>query len=208
VSKKTVLITGGSGLIGNRLTEILLSKNYSVRILSRTKRSIKGADVFLWDVDQKYIDVAALINVDCIVHLAGAGIAEKKWTKKRKEELYNSRIKSSELLMQAIAANNTHPEAIVSASATGIYKPSSTTITEDSAKANDFAAELCKRGEEQSLLFKTNSIRTNILRFGIVLSSKGGFLKELVKPIRFFLLLYLAMENKLFLGFILMIYVT
>lgn len=184
---KTVLITGGSGLVGTYLIPLLSERGYKIRILSRTEKKIDGAETFLWDINKRYIDERAIVGTDYIVHLAGANISEKPWTEKRKKELYSSRIDSGKLLLKAISQVNSKPETIVCASAIGIYKPSVSPIDENSLLADDFAAGLCKEWEQQNLLFEKEAIRTVILRIGLVMSAKGGFLKEVLKPMKFFM---------------------
>src|ERR1700759_1948117 len=105
----TVLITGGTGLIGSALTKLLMRKGYDVIIVSRRKKdahptALKGGkggqlSTAYWDVAKQTIDEAAIGRSDYIIHLAGAAVAEKRWTKKRKEEIVSSRVKSGELLV-------------------------------------------------------------------------------------------------------------
>src|SRR6187549_2014346 len=99
---KNILITGASGLVGSRLTELLLEKGYHVSHLGRNKKT-GPVPSFMWNVEKRQIDSEAIANVDTIVHLAGAGVADKRWTKKRKKEILDSRTQSSELLVQTLA---------------------------------------------------------------------------------------------------------
>src|SRR5690348_5709197 len=103
---ETILVTGGTGMIGQALTQALVDKGYRVIILSRTEhRKTSNANMSFaeWDVKQQTIDKRAIESADHIIHLAGAGVADKRWTKKRKEEIANSRIKSGELLVTALS---------------------------------------------------------------------------------------------------------
>src|SRR5580765_6064095 len=105
-AQKTILITGGTGLIGKAITKALLEKNYSVIILTRDTSKDPAANENIsyakWDIENQYIDVEAFKKSDCIIHLAGANVGDKRWTKKRKMEIINSRVKSSELLVKAL----------------------------------------------------------------------------------------------------------
>lgn len=184
---KTILITGGSGFVGSHLIKHLKRKNYNVRILSRSKKSVEGVEVFLWDVNKMQIDERAVVGADYIVHLAGAGIADKKWTDERKKELYSSRIDSGKLILDVIEKTGHKPEAVVCASASGIYESSQQGINEGSPLANDFTGNLCCDWEQQNFKFESAGMRTIILRFGLVMSADGGVLKELLKPMKFFI---------------------
>jgi NAD dependent epimerase/dehydratase family enzyme len=95
---KKVLITGGTGLIGKRLTELLLKKGYEVAYLSRKKGSIPSVQVFEWDVSKGYIEEGALDNVHFLIHLAGAGVADERWTEERKKIIISSRTESIQLI--------------------------------------------------------------------------------------------------------------
>ena len=119
-----VLITGGTGLIGKNLTRHLTNNGYEVIILSRSldKTSENEKITFAnWNIDEQQIDGDAIAKADYIIHLAGAGVMEKKWTKKYKKEIVESRTKSSELLIRALQENTNHVKAIISASAIGWY---------------------------------------------------------------------------------------
>ncbi|HET8964195.1 MAG TPA: NAD-dependent epimerase/dehydratase family protein, partial [Chitinophagales bacterium] len=95
---KKILITGGSGLIGSRLTQLLHQNNFEVAWLSRGKKATSGVKLFHWDIEKQKIDIAAVLWADAIIHLAGAGIADERWTEKRKSEIINSRVNSIALL--------------------------------------------------------------------------------------------------------------
>ena len=116
----TILVTGSSGLIGRKLVQYLVSKNYKVHKLSRKKDYNKQHHYF-WDIDKGIVDESALIGVDHIIHLAGAGIADRRWTKKRKEEIIKSRVKSTEILFHEVFKLNVKPKTFISASAIGYY---------------------------------------------------------------------------------------
>lgn len=180
-----VLITGGTGLIGKKLSSLLESKGYEVRILSRTNNSNSLYKTFLWDVRQNTIDEKAFENLDFIIHLAGAGIADKKWSQKRKEEIIDSRVLSTSLLLNTVHKLKTPLKAFISASAVGFYGSITSTIIfeEDHKPANDFLGKVCRLWEESIFKFQKEGIRTVALRTGIVLSKDGGALKKMKTPI-------------------------
>ena len=177
-----ILITGGTGLVGKRLTQMLIDKNHEVLILSRTP---KNNNEFKWDVSSKYIDEKALINTDYIIHLAGAGIASKRWTKKRKQVIIDSRVKTANLLFDKITALKINLKGFISASGIGYYGAvNSEIIFEETAKVGtDFLGNTCNKWEQAAHQFSTQSIPVTILRTGIVLAKKGGALDKMKTPI-------------------------
>jgi len=185
---KTILITGGTGLIGNRLTELLLEKGHKVRYLSRNPQKTDKIPAYKWDIAKQEIDPQAFAGVDAIVHLAGAGIADKKWDKERKKVILESRTKSTQLLKKYLLETDHQIKAFVGASAIGYYGYDSGGVwkKEDSRFGDDFLATVTKAWEEEvdALAKECKTIRTVKLRIGIVLSENGGALKEMVKPIK------------------------
>lgn len=186
---QTVLITGGTGLIGNRLSEMLIARGYQVIILSRTKKkSNPGAVTFAeWDIKKGTIDIAALQSADYIIHLAGAGVVEKRWTAGYKQEIVSSRTESSKLILENLQRHSNQVKAIISASAIGWYGPDknpAAPFTETDRPFTDFLAQTCVEWEA-SISNPGNSIRTCRLRTGIVLGKSGGALAEFIKPVRF-----------------------
>ncbi|OJJ17175.1 TIGR01777 family protein [marine bacterium AO1-C] len=183
---KKILITGGTGLIGKRLTQFLLEKDYSVRYLSRSKRSIKGVEVFEWHPQEGKIDKEAFADIDGIVHLAGAGVADKRWTDSRKKEILESRTQSTTLLVSTIEALGISPEVFVGASAIGYYgiDTGEQLLDESSQAGGDFLANVTKQWEESSEEFTKKGIRAVKVRVGVVLSTESGALPKLLQPIR------------------------
>src|SRR5687768_8551284 len=104
-TSNNILITGASGLIGTRLTELLLRQKANVSHLGRHRKN-QGIQSYTWDVNRSQIDKEALKNVDTIIHLAGAGVADKRWTKDRKREILESRIHSGRLLFETLKKDN------------------------------------------------------------------------------------------------------
>ena len=181
-----ILITGASGLIGTRLTEMLLLKGHQVSHLGRSKKSgsIKS---FTWNVDLQQMDENALQGIDTIIHLAGAGVADKRWTEKRKQEILESRTRSTQLLFYALKKGNHQVTTFVSASAIGYYGfESNEELTEKSLAGNDFLANVTRHWEEEVGKIESLNIRVAKIRIGIVLSEKGGALKEMMLPVKFF----------------------
>src|SRR4051812_16752811 len=121
---KTVIITGGTGLIGKQLTALLIKKGYKVIIFSHSQQTSNGQNnpaTAHWDIRTGEIDKDVIAGADHIIHLAGAGVADKRWTKERKKEIVESRTKSSALLVKALQETQNNVTAVVSASATGWY---------------------------------------------------------------------------------------
>jgi uncharacterized protein (TIGR01777 family) len=183
-----ILITGGTGLVGTVVTELALQTGYQVSFLSRSAKSIPQVKVFQWDIAQKKIDIQAIEQADYIIHLAGAGVADKRWSDAYKQEILDSRIISTQLLQEAISKSIKKPKAIVAASAVGIYgfDTGDTLMQEDSRQGEGFLAEVTKKWEEELLKFENLGIRTAIMRIGIVLSTKGGALQKMMQPVQFF----------------------
>ena len=178
----TVLITGGKGLIGQLLSKKLTKKNFVVRILTRNPTN---NNEYKWNIKESYIDENAFENVTHIIHLAGAGIADKRWTTKRKKELINSRVKSTKLLIKKIEELEIPLQSFISASAIGYYGAitSDKIFKEEDKPANDFISEICTKWEKSVLQFQTIEIPTTILRTGIVLSKNGGALEKMNTPL-------------------------
>ncbi len=180
--KKNVLITGGSGFVGKNLTRLLIDSGYSVSILSRSKRE-DTADIFYytWDIQNQVIEDDAVLNADYIIHLAGANIAEKRWTNKRKEILINSREQSAILLLSVIKKHDKKLEVFISASAIGIYGAvnGETICEETTPAANDFLGLTCQKWEAVADMFGQQGIRTVKVRTGLVLGKNDGFLNKL-----------------------------
>ncbi|MEZ7901089.1 MAG: NAD-dependent epimerase/dehydratase family protein, partial [Flavobacteriales bacterium] len=116
-----ILITGGTGLIGKRLTEILLSKGHEVSILSRSKKQSEKVTFYTWDIAKQEIEKVAIQKADYIIHLAGANVGEGRWTDKRKKEIIDSRVQSGYLLLDAVKEHNPNLKGFISSSAVGYY---------------------------------------------------------------------------------------
>ncbi len=183
--KKNVLITGGTGFVGRKLTQQLLASEYTVSILTRSAKQ-NSNDVFYykWDIGKQEVDKEAVINADYIIHLAGANIADHRWTPRRKKEIIDSREKSIALIHTALVKYDKRPEAFISASAIGIYGAinGKAICTEKTAEANDFLGVTCKIWEAATDHIAALGIRTVKIRTGLVLGENEGILKKL-KPL-------------------------
>lgn len=181
---KIILLAGGSGLIGTRLAEILRAQQYSVRLLTRNPH---GLNEFKWNPLKGEIDEAALHNVDYVVNLAGAGIADKRWTASRKREIVESRVQAARVLAEAFQKMPEKPKVYVSASAIGFYGNSGERLMSetDAPVETTFMVECCRQWEAAADMVADIGIRTVKLRFGVVLSKDGGALAEILKPLRF-----------------------
>ena len=190
---QTVLISGGTGMVGRQLTKHLLKKGYQVIILTRKIPFLKDANpnisYALWNVADQTIDSEAVQKASCLIHLAGAGVVDKKWTKVYKDEIANSRTQSSALIIKALS-NHTHSiKTIISASAIGWYgedpSPNAKGFVEIDLAAKGFLGETCEKWEQSIEPVEKIGIRLVKLRIGIVLSNDGGALAEFKKPIQF-----------------------
>lgn len=178
---KNILITGGSGLVGKEITKILESKDYSVAWMSRSAQSQKS---FIWNVEKQQIDPEAIEWADAIIHLAGTGVAEKRWTPERKKDILESRTHSTQLLYKTIEKTKKRPSTFVSASAVGFYgfHAGTNLLDENSRAGSDFLAEVVIAWENEVKKMEALDLRTVILRTGIVLAEVGGALGEMLKP--------------------------
>jgi uncharacterized protein (TIGR01777 family) len=189
----TVLITGGTGMIGRALSAMLLERGYDVIVLTRdagASKERKGLSYAVWDVKQQTIDAAAVQQADYIVHLAGAGVADKRWSDKRKQEIVNSRTQSSALIVKALKEHANKVKAVVSVSGIGWYGPDPVVpnpkpFVETDPVATDFLGDTCRLWEDSIEPVALLGKRLVKLRTGVVLSNEGGALAEFKKPLRF-----------------------
>ena len=178
-----VAITGSTGLIGSALKPHLESFGHDVIRVVRSNPS--GTDVS-WSPAQGRIDPGALDGVDAVVHLAGAGIGDKRWTDDYKRELLDSRTKGTTLISEAIASATDGPEVLLSGSAIGIYGArGDEELTEVSSPGEGFLADICVQWEQATGVAEAAGTRVVHLRTGIVLSAKGGALKKQLPLFKF-----------------------
>ena len=183
-----VLITGATGLIGTELVSLLLQNGISVNYLTTSKNKIVNElnyNGFHWSPEKGIIDENCLMGVDSIINLAGANIS-KRWTNSYKQEIIESRLLSSALLFKAIKNNPNQVKQIVSASGTSIYPNSDTVIYDENSTQvnNSFLGNVVVKWEESVDKFASLGLKVCKLRTGIVLSTKGGALVEMLKTIK------------------------
>lgn len=178
-----VAVTGSSGLIGSALVPALEASGH--RVL-RICRRVATAPDLLWDPEAPTIDAGGLEGIGAVVHLAGEGIANKKWTPQQRDQILNSRIRGTDLLARTLAGLRTKPRVLVSASAIGFYGDrGDETLTEASASGDGFLAEVCRAWEDATAPAAAAGIRVVTARTGIVLSPEGGALAKMLTPFRF-----------------------
>ena len=188
---ETVLITGGTGLIGSTLSKTLTAKGYRVIILSRsipdTAASAAAANLSYarWDIKNQQIDIEAIQAADYIIHLAGAGVMDKKWTNEYKKEIISSRADSARLIVDSLIKHPNKVKAIISASAIGWYSATNAIHTEEETADDSFLGQTTKLWEDSMKTILQMDKRLVKLRIGIVLSKDGGALKEFMQPLKF-----------------------
>ncbi len=189
---QTVLITGGTGMVGQALTNYFIDKGYEVIVLTRSEKKSTRLHLSFakWDIENQYMDTGALQKADIIVHLAGESVATKRWTPKRKQEISDSRVQSGALLVKSLSENNHKVKTVISASAIGWYGPDTASSLQNGFSETDpfdpsFLGTTCKQWEESVQAINQLGIRLVTFRIGIVFNKRGGALAEFIKPARF-----------------------
>jgi uncharacterized protein (TIGR01777 family) len=186
----TVIITGGTGLIGTALSTFLVSRGFQIIILSRNPKAYRssspGISYAAWNIDQQSTNEEAFQKAKYVIHLAGAGVADKPWTDKRKKEIVESRTRGSALLVKAISRIPNEIVSVVSASAIGWYKPNlSGLAVETDPPDPGFLGKTCSAWENSVQPVTELGKKLVILRTGIVLSNEGGAFPAFAKPVRY-----------------------
>ena len=185
-----ILITGASGLIGTKLSELCLSRGYEVNYLTTKKDKIQNKPNykgFYWSTHEDTIDAACIDGVDAIIHLAGASVTHR-WTEAYKKEIIKSRVETAALLKRLLLANPNHTvKHFVSASGVSIYKESFTQLHTEESKflGDDFLSDVVRHWETAADQFKDLGIDVAKLRIGMTLSEKGGALEKIALPIKY-----------------------
>lgn len=183
-----ILITGGTGLVGARLSALLTQTGHSVAYLTRGDAPAGVYQTFRWSLTAGTLDPAAVPWADAIVHLAGAGVVDERWTDARKREILTSRVQGLELLGAALAKGDHRVKTLVSASAIGLYGDGGnrlqTEVTPPPPPGQDFLADVCRAWETAAVALRGPHLNVPILRLGIVLSADGGALPEIARPVK------------------------
>ncbi len=182
----TILITGGTGVVGKHLYEKLKENGYTVAVMSRISRKDTEIRTYSWDIDNNEIEKGAIETADYIIHLAGASIGDKRWTTKRRQLIIDSRVKTGQLIFKKIKENKNKLKAFISASAIGYYGTITTDniFSEIDLPSDDFLGETCRQWEQSADNFEKLGIRTVKIRTGIVLANEGGALSKMITPIK------------------------
>jgi uncharacterized protein len=185
-----VLLTGGTGFIGRKIIKKLSALGHEFVLLSRNAQNAKarlkcGSEVFEWNPEAEFVPEQALKGIDAVIHLAGEGIADKRWSGAQKEKIYNSRVLGTRNLIQSLLKYDVKPKVIISASAIGIYGDrGEEELTESSAVGRGFLARVCRDWEWELFKHKAEFERLVSLRIGIVLGLEGGALPKMLLPFK------------------------
>ncbi len=181
-----IAISGASGLVGRFLKEHFLAQKHEVNEISR-HRKLFNKNTIVWNLEEQTVDAAALEDHDVIVHLAGANISAHQWTKAYKKEILKSRINSTKLLVHAVKDLNRRPKIVFVASAIGFYgnHDPEVPINEHSGGGHGFLAQVCQEWENASADLILYGVRLIHMRFGVVLSNRGGALTKML-PLFYF----------------------
>ncbi len=181
----SILIAGGTGLIGNRLSLLLTGAGHEVSLLSRSASSSGPYRTYTWDPGRGTIDHEAVRRADVVINLSGAGIADVRWTSARKREIIDSRVKTAQLLLESFQCTGHTPQCYLSSGGVGYYGERGDTVLDESAAPGaGFLSESCVEWEEAVQQIAAHGVRTVIFRIGIVLSSLGGALEKMLLPAR------------------------
>lgn len=182
---KYYLITGGTGLIGSAICKQLIQQGHDITVLSRTPQkavSVLGNTV---TCVQTLNDIDDSQQIDVIINLAGAPIADQRWSKSRKQILEQSRVDLTANLVEWLANRNHKPECLISGSAVGWYGDGGDSVLTESSEFHDeYTHQLCEAWEQQALRAEQYGIRVCIVRTGLVLANNGGFLKKMLLPFK------------------------
>jgi len=175
-----ILLTGGTGLIGTALCGALSAQGSQLTVLSRSARRSAQGRTFITHLEQ------CVSPVDAVINLAGAGLADRRWTAAYKRTIVRSRIDLTQQLVSWIESQTTRPKTLISASAIGYYGASpDDAFTEQGTPGTGFAADLCQRWEQEALRAEALAVNVAVLRLGVVLANEGGALGKMTQSFRF-----------------------
>ena len=182
----SILISGGTGLIGSALVNELLRRGHSVRVLSRSGKGVpKGATACLWNPTEGSMDASAVEGIDGVIHLAGAGVADKRWTEERKNLIIDSRVSTAKLIKKTFREQGIKLRFFITASGSNYYGTTTTShiFEEREPPGSDFLGACCRMWEDVAFV-ENGAERTVALRTGVVFARGGGALDKLVLPIK------------------------
>jgi uncharacterized protein len=180
-----ILITGCGGLLGSALIPLLEARGH---ICTRLSHTFKHPQQLFWNIDSQQLPPSSIEGFDTIIHLAGENVGNGRWTKDKKEAIYNSRVLGTQLLCNSISKLKYPPTTFIVASASGYYgSQGSIELTESSSPGTTFLSNLCQKWEEASASLVPIGVRRVLLRFGVVLSLKGGALPKMLTPYKYYL---------------------
>ena len=168
-----IIITGASGLVGKALTQELRKRGHQTFALRHEDNNRNHEKDLTWSIKFNYVNLKGFEDADVLIHLAGANIA-KPWTKKHKEDIFSSRVRGTELLIEEILAQNIQIKHFISTSAIGYYEDPGAHLTENSPAGTGFLSEVCTGWEKPLDKLKNTHIRSSIIRTGLVLSNEAG----------------------------------
>ena len=187
-----ILITGATGLVGTKLVKLLMSEGHEIHYLTTRQSAVENElryKGFLWDVKNMTIDETCLDGVDTIIHLAGETVFQR-WTDDAKKRIMDSRINSTQLLLDLLNKNENQVQQVITASAIGIYpdQQNGKPLRENDIPptANNFLADVCLAWESMGMQFSEMGLRHATVRIGIVLAEEGGALEQMAKPVKLY----------------------
>ena len=186
---KSILITGGTGLIGSKLIDSIDKSVYNVYVLTRKKSYEENRVNYInWDPENSVLDISQIKNIYSVINLAGESIDGSRWTSNYKRKILDSRVNSTRLLFNKVKEMKELPKSFISASATGFYEINTDNPqVETDLPGNNFLSDVVQQWEKEILKFKSLGLRTTTFRIGLVLSKDGGVLKRLYPIFKLFL---------------------
>ncbi|MFD0824269.1 TIGR01777 family oxidoreductase [Neobacillus sp. M.A.Huq-85] len=184
-----IIIAGGSGFVGQKLTELLFKKGHDIIILTRKGKQSEGTIKFVQWLEEGAYPEKEIGWADVVINLAGVSINDGRWTENHQRQIYQSRMTATDELIRMVEAFSEKPSVFINASAIGIYPPSLDTVyTEKSTEvADDFLGQTVHDWERKAVAIKEKGIRTVLMRFGVVLGNEGGALPLMALPYRLFM---------------------